>query len=202
MSGKEKILVLLIAGVLSITGAGLFQRNVGGPDFVEAPVQNNLIEKSSLLHKGKSGTVTLTLLAEYQINGVVKSTKTYHSDVPAAISPMDVVLAWGNLNQAGIDASVKYSQSGRWYYYKLETSAPVSLAEVQTQSSNTHLIPATGDVLDRLKKIRKHDLVELQGYLVSVVFDPEQPPWSSSMTRTDSGDHACEIMYVTSVDIK
>jgi hypothetical protein len=73
---------------------------------------------------------------------------------------------------------------------------------VQTQSSNTHLIPATGDVLDRLKKIRKHDLVELQGCLVSVVFDPEQPPWSSSMTRTDSGDHACEIMYVTSVDIK
>lgn len=202
MSSREKVLVLLIAGVLIMTGAGVMKRAPSYPDQIPPPVQNNLSTKRTEILEGQNGPVTLTLLAEYQITGVVKGRKNYRSDAAAEVSPMDLALAWGNLNQPAIDESISYSQSGRWYYYRLKSEAPVSVYDVQVQSANTHLIPKDNQIHNQLKKIGKRDLVNLEGYLVSVDFGQQRPPWTSSLTRTDSGDKSCEILYVTRVEIR
>jgi hypothetical protein len=202
LRAREKLLILLIVGVLIYTGLELFRHDHAGPDYIEPPQQTVLDDRREIGYKGKDGPVTLVLLAEYDITGVVRSRRNYTGDAASSVSPMDLVLAWGNLNKNDIEDLITFSQSGRWYYYYVRENPSVSLYDVQTQSSNDHIIPADGAVLRQLKKIGKYDIVELHGYLVSVIFDSRSEPWNSSLSREDSGDRSCEIMYVTSVIIK
>ena len=52
-----------------------------------------------------------------------------------------------------------------------------------------------------LKKLREGDIVLLQGYLVDV--DHESGwRWRTSMSRTDTGAGACEIVYVEHVAVE
>jgi hypothetical protein len=45
-----------------------------------------------------------------------------------------------------------------------------------------------------------NDLVELEGYLVYVKGD--NFTWNSSLTRNDTGDGACEVLYVEKISVK
>ncbi len=49
----------------------------------------------------------------------------------------------------------------------------------------------------KLIQVHKEDYITLKGYLVNVKF-PDYD-WKSSLARNDTGNGACEIMYVESV---
>lgn len=197
----EKFILILILLVVSATAAGVLNRAPVYPAQIESPVQQTLSQPETLIHPGKNGPVTLSLMAAYEVTAVVKGVKAYRSDPAAAISPLDFALAWGTLNQRDIDQTIDYSQSGRWYFFRLSPKSPISVSEVYQQSANTHLIPKDETVLKQLKKIDKNDLITLQGYLVNVRFGADQPEWTSSLTRTDTGNRSCEILYVTEVRV-
>ena len=115
------------------------------------------------------------------------------------MSVYDFALAWGDLNKKEIDQHIKYSQSGRWYRYRFPYDSPVSGQYIANHSANVHLIHKNEEILKKLKRSRKNHYVRLEGYLVSVNF--QNAPWRSSLSRTDTGNGACEIMYVTNVKI-
>ena len=171
-----------------------------GPDTIEPPEQVNLMPTESISVEGRSGPVKLELLAEYRITAAVKSRKNYQTDAASRISPTDLVLAWGTLNQAEVDRHIRYRQSGRWYYFQYAADCPVSQSYIQQHSANVHIIPADRAAAAAIKRVRKNDTVELEGYLVTALF--EQGRWTSSLTRQDSGNGSCEIMYVTRVTIR
>ena len=128
----------------------------------------------------------------------IQSKKKY-SDYPSDISKYDLALAWGDLNSKEIDEHIKYSQRGRWYYFTCDNDCPVSVDYVGNRSANVHIIHENDDVLKDVKSLDKGDHIKLTGYLVKVNF--EGGPWTSSLTRTDTGDGACEVMYVTNVEV-
>lgn len=202
LSLREKILILILLAVLAVAGFMIVTHEPAGPDFINPPEQTSLEKPQVLSYIGKKGTVQITLLAQYRISAVVKSRKNYTTDPASQVSPMDLVLAWGNLSQSEISKDIKYSQSDRWYFFRVKSSPLTSVEMVQIQSANTHIIPANSKIRSQMDKIRKYDFIELDGYLASVVFDPALPAWSSSLSRSDSGEHACEIMYVTGVTFK
>ncbi len=73
---------------------------------------------------------------------------------------------------------------------------------VSTHCSNNHLIPADNAIKRKIKRLKKGDHVRIQGYLVNV--DAENSAgkvylWDTSVSRDDSGDGACEIIYVTNI---
>jgi hypothetical protein len=61
-----------------------------------------------------------------------------------------------------------------------------------------HLIPASSTVRDTLLSTRPGNVVTLSGYLVGASRS-DGFTWNSSLTRDDSGNGACELMYVQSV---
>jgi hypothetical protein len=197
---KDKWLLLLAALSVTVILVITVYHPYTGPAFIADPVQLAVPQSEQVILQGRNGPVTLKLLASYEITAAVKSKYTYSSDYPSQVSPLDLVLAWGNLNTRTIDSHIRYSQSGRWYYYNYDHNTPVDQTYIQEHSANTHLIPADNRIKSRLQSIRKNDIVELDGYLVQVLFAPG--PWTSSLTRQDSGDGACEIMYVTKVSIQ
>ena len=65
--------------------------------------------------------------------------------------------------------------------------------------SNNHLIPSDSKIEKLIKRIKKNDYVKLEGYLVSAEEIDGNFKVRSSTTRSDNGDGACELIYVTNV---
>ena len=166
--------------------------------YIADPVQVGLDGGQVINMLGDEGYVSLLLLASYDIEAVVKSTNRLR-DYPAQVSRYDFALAWGDLNRADIDDTISYSQSMRYYTYRWSADTPISPAYIGSHSANVHIIHSDQNILKQVRGIRKNDHIRLQGYLVQVNFP--HGPWRSSLTRTDSGNGACEILYVTGVQI-
>jgi hypothetical protein len=196
---REKWILLLAAVASLAIILTILYNPYTGPDLLDDPVQSPLSQSEQVIHQGSQGPVTLEKLASYQITAAVKSRKDYTADYSAQVSPLDLALAWGELNKADIDAHIRYSQSGRWYYFRYDTDVSVDQAYIYQHSANVHLIPENKRIERQLKRIRKNDLVQLEGYLVRVQFTTGS--WTSSLSRQDTGDGSCEILYVTSVRI-
>jgi len=197
MSKLKYLLIIEFAVIALLVGKSLFQSEEYH-GYVPDPVQVDLAVPGTITVAGGDGDVGVSLMAEYTIEGVVKSKEAY-SDYTSAISKYDVAMAWGELNQEEADEEIHYSQSGRWYYYRYSEDCPVTMDYIASHSANVHLIHKDKEILKKIKRIRKEDYVRFEGYLVKVNY--ENGPWESSLSRTDTGDGACEVLYVTSVEI-
>lgn len=142
------------------------------------------------------GETQITPLAEYRLEARVLSREDYYDD----LSPVDLALGWEGMSEQSVIARLNITQSGRWYHYSWENDPPLPLGDIITQSANTHIIPATAAVADRLDKVRKGDRVRLSGALVAVE-KPNGWHWRSSTTRNDVGDGACELFWVEQIEI-
>ena len=202
LSNFSKLLIVLIAIILLLFVRQLTLDQVVYPDEIDAPLQSDLKVADEIRHTGKEGEVLLFPKAEYTLKGVVKSKKKY-SDYPSQISSYDLALAWGELNDEEIEDFITYSQSGRWYYYRYKSGTPVSGDYIAEHSANVHIIHKNEEILDQLKNIKEGDFILLKGYLVDVDFTENQSDslWKTSLTRSDTGNGACEILYVESVTI-
>ena len=58
-----------------------------------------------------------------------------------------------------------------------------------------HMIPSDDEVEKEIKRARKGDTVEFYGYLVEVK-GSDGTHWKSSLTRGDTGNNACEVVWV------
>ena len=63
------------------------------------------------------------------------------------------------------------------------------------------MIPASNGVAGRLKKIRRGDIVRIRGFLVDVDHDSGFF-WRTSLSRDDTGNGSCEILYVDWIEIE
>ena len=66
--------------------------------------------------------------------------------------------------------------------------------------SNNHLISDDDYIRDQVRDINIGDQIRVQGYLTSYA-SPGVNPRSTSTTRTDTGDGACETIYVERFEI-
>ncbi len=202
MSNLSKILIVLIIIIMLLFARSIIMDQTVYQGEIGVPLQSDLSDMKEIRHVGKEGEVILLPKAEYTLTGIVKSRKKY-SDYSSQISEYDLTIAWGELNKDEIDDFIKYSQSGRWYYYKYESGTPVSGDYIAKHSANVHIIHKDKEILDEIKKVDQGDFVMLKGYLVDVNFNKNDndPLWRTSTTRDDTGNGACEILYVEEVKI-
>jgi hypothetical protein len=78
---------------------------------------------------------------------------------------------------------------------------PIPRKDVIEHSANTHVIPADPSIRLQLERLRTGQVVHLTGELVDGVRDDGR--WiHTSLTRSDSGPGACEVMLVEQVDVQ
>lgn len=192
-----KLTILVVVVLSLIIGYEAFKNPIQLPSNIMTPIQTEIDDiKPFSIYRGEN-TYEVTPLSNYTIQAVVKSRKNYKTDYTSDLSPMDFALAWGELNKTEVDEHIDYSQHNRWYYYRADEYCPVSIQYIARHSANTHIIPKDDEVEDALKKIHEGDYIELVGYLVEV--DMTNGKWTSSLSRDDTGDGACEIMCVIEV---
>jgi hypothetical protein len=140
---------------------------------------------------------TLKALANYRIRARVLMTERYFMGREADLSPLDFTLGWRRMSdQAVLDELSIYRQRRAYCYRPKASTWPIPVDEITAHSANMHLIPAGDEVLHKLRSVTEGDIIELQGSLVEVTAR-DGWHWRSSLVRTDSGEGACELMWVT-----
>lgn len=138
-------------------------------------------------------------LAAFVIDARVLHRKTYRYDSGAALVPVDLAVGWGPMSDQAVLDRLNISQSARFYYYEYQGQPPIPKEEIISHSTNLHLIPSTDAIEAQCKSLRPGDLVHLSGLLVQAT-GPGIGTWNSSLTRTDSGNGACELVWVEDLE--
>ncbi len=156
----------------------------------EAPIQNNLKQADSFEFKD----YRITPLAEFKLQGKVLAREDYSLGRESDLSPVDMAFGWQNMSDEAVLDNIDISQSGRWYRWQVQ-DFPIPRKQIETQSANMHLIPANDLVEDMIDLAKQGQIIELTGYLIRADAD-DGWKWQSSLTRNDTGAHACELIYV------
>lgn len=143
------------------------------------------------------GEYQLLRLAKFGVEARVLSRKTYWMDALSNLSPIDLALGWGPMSDEAVLKDIEISQRNRFFLWRVK-QFPIPQKQIEMHASNMHLIPADDKVALMLKSIRVGQIVSLTGYLVEVR-KADGSRWRSSMSRTDTGADACEIILVETV---
>ena len=102
------------------------------------------------------------------------------------------------MSDSSVLESIDISQSSRFFYWHV-SEFPIPRREIERSASNMHLIPADDGVRRALKRVRRGELVHIEGFLVDAS-RPDGWHWRSSLSRDDTGDGACELVYVEELE--
>ena len=176
------------------------QRPVHPPDGIIAaldPVQTDL--EDGPLNTMTRGRWRLTPKARYDVTARILSREDYHFDLLSSLIPEDLALGWGAMSDNRVLQAFEITQGARFYSWRPKAELPISRQDVIAHSANTHVIPATAFVSTQLSQLRVGQVVHLSGYLVDGVRD-DGSYIHTSLTRSDSGAGACEVVLVEELD--
>jgi hypothetical protein len=142
----------------------------------------------------------VTPRAQFQITARVLSKKRYRFDKTADLVPYDFALGWGVMSDTAVLDRLTISQSGRWYFWSTQGPLPADPGAIVTSSANMHLIPIDGAVRRVLDNAVKGDVITLTGDLVDLA--GAGITQNTSLTRSDTGGGACEIILVRTASVQ
>jgi hypothetical protein len=143
----------------------------------------------------REGGATITPLARYAIKARVLHAEPDYFGRPTTWSPVDLAVGWDAMADPAVYDQLHIQQHDRWYFYHWYGSPPLGRDQIIGESANTHILPANAEIQQRVMTFRAGEMVELSGYLVRVDC-PDGWHWISSLSRTDTGDGSCEVMWV------
>jgi hypothetical protein len=164
--------------------------------FADSPVQT-ATRDASFTRQGYE----IKPLANFAVRARVLSREDYALGREADLSRTDLALGWQRMADPTVYGPLNISQGGRWYRYSWRDQPPIPLQEIIESSANMHMIAADATVERALAKVRKGQFVRITGKLVEVSHASGWR-WTSSLTRSDSGARACELVWVESLQVE
>lgn len=156
------------------------------------PIQRTILNGKSWEYKD----FTIQPLATYDIKARIVQRQRYYFDSTSSISPLDLGLAWGKITDQRTLDTMSFTHNDR---FLTGSSKDPAMSSMWNEISNVHLIPADDEIRSQLLRLRVGEGVRLTGKLVSATKKGFDHAWTSSLTRSDQGDGACEIMWVEKV---
>ena len=161
-------------------------------------------------------TITVTYLAEYTLSWRVLALSQYWENIferllwsaylkDNLLRYKDVGIWWWFLTEDDYAKRLKRKSYYRTMFPEIKSmedwkyiSQKYSVRDIELHFSHNHLIPENDKIKKDLRWIRIGDYVQIKGYLVSLNWD-QGYHLSSSMTREDTWDWACETILVTDI---
>jgi hypothetical protein len=188
---------VLVAVLLSIGIAGM----LSGSPIDRAPgvlVDHEPVQSATARTGFAHGAFELLPRASFEIEARVLSVERYRFDGGAKLAPLDFAVGWGPMSDSAVLEHFRITQGARYFTIYPDEEA-IGLTAALHVSANIHLIPATAQIRDRLDEVRPGNVVQLRGLLVNAS-GPNHYEWRTSLTRSDTGDGACELFYVEEVE--
>lgn len=146
------------------------------------------------------GDFHLKPLARFAADVRLLHSKIYRYDRQASLVPIDLAVGWGPMSDQQVLDQLRVSQSMRFFWYEYKMPPPIAVDQIVSHATNIHIIPATAELASRCKALRSGTLLRLNGELVEAS-GPRIGTWRSSLSRTDSGNGACELLYLEEMDL-
>jgi hypothetical protein len=191
---SARALALAVAALIVSAWWFHAHRRVHHPPGVVAPDIPLQHDVDGASHPLRKKDIAITPLATFSITARVLSREDYRWDAAAAISPTDLALGWGRMSDTAVLDKIDISQSVRFFSWRV-TEFPIPEREIIESSANMHLVPADSTVARAIDRVKEGDVVTFDGYLIEARW-PDGGIWRSSLTRSDSGAGACEIVWV------
>lgn len=176
-----------------------------GPPLIlgQEPIQEPLPRAASKLHSDREDIARIELTHRFEILGEAVSVARYRWAFTNPYFEVDLGLAWGPRVKE-YKEKLKFRQTARWLMWSYQGAMDEATRfDIQTHVGNLHLIPATGrsELLKAIRSLEKGDLVRIKGFLVQIFGPTGNLIAVSSTSREDSGDGACEIVWVEEIQI-
>ena len=142
---------------------------------------------------------TLTPLANYAIEARVLSREDYSMGVEAELSPTDLAVGWGPMSDESVLNKIDISQGHRFFHWHVDVF-PIPQHEIEVHAANMHIIPANDAIKRQLSKVGTGQIIIMKGQLIEAK-RADGWHWRSSLSREDTGNGACELMYVTELNV-
>ena len=146
------------------------------------------------------GEFHLKPLARFAVDARLLHSKIYRYDRGASLVPIDLAVGWGPMSDQQVLDHLHVSQSMRFFWYEYKMPPPIAAEQIVNHATNIHIIPSTPELAARCKSLRSGALVHLSGELVQAT-GPQIGTWRSSLSRTDSGNGACELLYLEDLEL-
>jgi hypothetical protein len=144
---------------------------------ISSPNITKIMAKAFPINR-EGATYLITPTAEYEATGLVVSKNNINDT--AKISPVDLLIVWGDFAKEKHSLDVLYLQIGR--------TGMVLGGNTQSYSQN-HIIPANASILNALEKIETPAVVHLKGKVVTMVRNGHA--WKPCDSNTN-----CRIIYL------
>jgi hypothetical protein len=158
------------------------------------PLQREIDSAPPIEH----GAFRLRPRAEFSATVRILSREDYSLGELASLVPTDFAVGWGPLSDSKVLEDVEVTQSNRFYFWRTE-HWPVDRATIESHSANWHVIPDNVAVRAVLGRLRRGSIVQLEGELVDI--EGKDGSMATSLSRTDTGAGACEVLLATSAHI-
>ena len=172
----------------------------------QSPVQ---IEVSKAPFEKKAGDTNYTITPQYsyELYGMIVSYHHsaswwdyYHEKWNDFINMKDIGVIWGNNIKTEVYKDMQFS-SGSWTCYYKWPNSEVKSRFSEDYLSNNHLISTDPDINKEIMRADIGDQIYMKGYLADYTHSGWRGPRKTSVTRTDRGNGACEVGYVTNFTI-
>lgn len=144
----------------------------------------------------------------YELTGVVVTyndsnglTDIWHHDIwKDFINVRDLCVIWGSNVRSGIYKNISFSSDSWtcWVYWRDNTTQNIFQ---NSALSNNHLLTDDKVIKARLMTAEKGDLVHFKGVLAEYKNEASDFTRGTSTIRTDTGNGACETVYIDEFDI-
>jgi hypothetical protein len=201
----------LIVIFITFVTAGFLKTTLPSPDLINSksfstPVQKEISDPKPFSATGKDRQKFLIRpLYEYEISGLVVSLHNtqgmfdvVHAMWGDTINLKDLCIVFGETLKSDIYRKIKFS-NGSWtcnFSGSVDVFNQFNIYSV----SNNHLLADDIEIAQKLKHVKKGDQVTLKGYLVEYS-NTAGFSRGTSVTRTDTGNGACETIFLTDVEI-
>lgn len=206
------ILVFLIIATLGVLVFSYFKKNdLPGKDLMRQSLYNEPLQEgiglsdNSFKIEQDGFTYIITPLYKYEIFGLSVAEydsenwfDTFHKKDP--LNKKDICLIWGQNVKTGAYENVKFQQGEFICFWKAERQ---DIVFNNNEISNNHLLPATDEIYQEFKKAQVSDQVYIKGYLANYHVIGQETNFfrNTSISRNDTGDGSCEVIYVTDFKI-
>ncbi len=177
------------------------------PQVIEGEPRQETTDRAPFTTTIAGYTYRLTPRATYDITGLVVSQhrgdalfNLYHQADPGNVR--DVCVVWGESIANGSYRKVQF-WSGE-FTCSFAWSTAISPPFRPEHASNNHLLPADAAIARQIGAIEVGDQIRMTGLLVDYTVSKDgreiftRP---TSLTRGDTGNGACEILYVTGLSV-
>jgi hypothetical protein len=211
-SQRELVKVVLLGGLAALFLAIVFKdrwpkREEFRPEVFQEPVQDDVGVPAPFDVAQRGYTYTVRPVFGYEIWGMVASSHYAGSFLDIAhetwkdyLNIKDLCLLWGKNLETEAFRRVKFWNRDFTCFYSW--SDPASGRDFSpSHISNNHLITADRAIRTYIKGVRRGDQVHIRGWLAAYGHKGSGVGRGTSTTRNDTGNGACETVYVTQFEI-